>query len=130
MAWLDLKSEGMHNIPGVPKACFVDIANTLLKLHNREGQTRPAENGLSVNYTIGGQTASAYDFLIGKPQLRALSLDEPKQFTVSWTTYQDVYKQATHDNNFDTQWAGRLTSATEATRQFWPMIDRNLGDRL
>jgi hypothetical protein len=51
-------------------------------------------DGLSVNYTIGGHTASAYDFLYGNPALKNLSLDDPKQFAISWTTYKDIYKDA------------------------------------
>ncbi len=36
MAWLDLKSKGLHNIPGVPEASTYDIADTLSKLKARK----------------------------------------------------------------------------------------------
>jgi hypothetical protein len=38
MAWLDLKSKGLHNIPGVPEASTYDIADTT--------QVRPGDQHL------------------------------------------------------------------------------------
>lgn len=87
MAWQDLKSKGLHNMPGVPEASFREYTDTLRNLINREGEVKPAFAGLSHQYTIGGHTASGYDFLVGNPQLRRVFLDDPKQFALSWTTY-------------------------------------------
>ena len=80
MAWQDLKSKGLHNMPGVPEASSTDIAVTLAKLKAREYESLPAVNGLSNTYIIGGHEAGGKDFLFENknPQLRNLSLDDPK----------------------------------------------------
>lgn len=49
------------------------------------------------------------------------NLEEPKQFSMSWTNHWDVYKKAT-ERNLDDKWAASLTNVEEANAQFWPMI--------
>jgi hypothetical protein len=117
MSWLDLKSKGMRNIPGIPEASNSEIIDTLWKLNGRDSEMRPAIEGLSRNYTIGGHTAKGRDFLFGDAQLRALSLDEPKQFTISWTNYKNVYQRAV-EQSLD-EWALELTIPTRANPWFW-----------
>jgi hypothetical protein len=55
--------------------------------------------------------------LAGTPD--ALSLEQPEQFSISWTSFPDVY----HDGlpSLPT-WTSSLTDADAATEQFWPMI--------
>lgn len=48
-----------------------------------------------------------------------LSLDSPEQFSISWTTFPDVYESGQRSLP---AWASSLTDADAATRQFWPMI--------
>jgi len=48
-----------------------------------------------------------------------LSLDSPKQFSISWTTYPNVYRSGL---NVLPAWASSLSDADSATKQFWPMI--------
>ena len=120
MAWQNLKSMGLHNMPGVPEASTYDVADTLAKLNTREGELRPALDGLSLNYTIGGHVARAYDFLLGNPQLRNLALDTPDQFAISWTTYKDVYKDGMRDAQ--APFVESLTDARAATGAFWNAI--------
>ena len=48
-----------------------------------------------------------------------LSLDHPEQFSISWTTFPDVYANG---QPFLSEWASSLTDADAATEQFWPMI--------
>ncbi len=48
-----------------------------------------------------------------------LSLDSPEQFSMSWTTYPDVYRSGL---NVLPAWASSLNDADSATEQFWPMI--------
>jgi hypothetical protein len=121
MAWQDLKSKGLPNMPGVPEASNYDVRDTLSKLNEREGQLRPAVDGLSYDYVIGGHAARASDFLFGNPQLRNLFLDDPRQFAISWTIYKDVHKEAIRQLDF---YANTLTSVPDATEGFWPMIAR------
>ncbi len=51
-----------------------------------------------------------------------LSLERPKQFSISWTNFSDVYESGRPHLR---AWAASLTDADSATRQFWPMIARH-----
>jgi Lipoxygenase len=48
-----------------------------------------------------------------------VSLDDPKQFSMSWTTFPPVYQAGLP---FLPAWTSSLTDADSATAQFWPMI--------
>jgi hypothetical protein len=50
---------------------------------------------------------------------RAPSLERPEQFSMSWTTFPDVYGAGLPSLR---TWSSSLTDADAATRQFWPMI--------
>jgi Lipoxygenase len=51
--------------------------------------------------------------------LTSLSLDKPEEFTLSWTTYQDIYKKS---SQLVPAFASSLPDADAATELFWPMI--------
>ncbi|MEM7024176.1 MAG: lipoxygenase family protein, partial [Pseudomonadota bacterium] len=51
----------------------------------------------------------------------ALPLDAPDQWSISWTNYHDVYRDALPQLP---AWASTLTDPDEASRQFWPTIAR------
>jgi hypothetical protein len=53
------------------------------------------------------------------PSTGALSLESPRQFSMSWTNFPNVYETG---RPFLRTWAASLTDADSATRQFWPMI--------
>ena len=55
--------------------------------------------------------------LIGAPN--PLSLESPEQFSMSWTTYPEVYRSGL---KVLPAWASSLSDADAATKQFWPMI--------
>jgi hypothetical protein len=50
---------------------------------------------------------------------KPLSLDEPEQFSMSWTTFPGVYEAA---QPLLPAWTSSLTDPEAATAQFWPMI--------
>jgi Lipoxygenase len=50
-----------------------------------------------------------------------LSLEDPAQWTISWTTFPPVYQSATQEG-LDTRYAQALTSANQATELFWPLV--------
>lgn len=52
-----------------------------------------------------------------------LFLDNPKDFSISWTNYYDIYKN--NVGKHQDEYASILTDAQEATKQFWPMIAEN-----
>ena len=49
----------------------------------------------------------------------ALALDDPKQWTMSWTNFKNVARDA---RPFVEQWANSLTDVDVANEAFWPMI--------
>lgn len=56
----------MNNIPAVPYILnLTEPLSTVLHLGLRSIETQPAKKALSNTYTIGGQTATAYEFLYG-----------------------------------------------------------------
>jgi hypothetical protein len=135
---------GIAWLPGVPVASNGNLIETAIGLRGREGEFRPAVDGLSVSYTIGGHTESAKHFLYGieylayrDDRLRNLPLESPEQFAISWTTYKDVYKHAMSSlqpsvdpfGNGETvvtqekplYWDS-LTSVEAATESFWDMF--------
>lgn len=159
---LPLHLLGLKNIPGVP--VVVDQwLETIVRLGERAIQTKPAKNGLTNTYTIGGNTATAHAFLYGgtptnalanardalaeelkaHPMLAAaklfaksahgaakpavptgdaltqLSLDDPAQFAISWTTLQNIARDAQPRL---AGWAATLTDPAAAAKAFWPTI--------
>lgn len=57
---------------------------------------------------------------VGKHQLTQLSLEKPKQFSMSWTEEGGIFKRASEQ--FLTSWAATLETPEQATQQFWPTI--------
>jgi hypothetical protein len=53
----------------------------------------------------------------------SLFLDKPEQFSLSWTNYYGIYKDAI--KKYKKQYAAVLTDADAASEQFWPMISEN-----
>src|SRR5271168_5293407 len=93
MAWLDRK--GLLNVPGLPKASEKEFKDTLQRLLARGSQEEPAKKGLSRKYTIKNfkdVTAEKllYPGLVGDRRSRGLSLEDPKQFMMSFTRYRNV----------------------------------------
>ena len=126
---LPLLELGFVNCPAVPY--WVDrngdpdpdhINATLAALQLRGAEGMPAYAGLGTKYTIDGQTHGAYEFLYGSPLAPGatqLALDQPDDFTLSWTTYGDVYEDS---QDLVALFAKTLTDTKTATRLFWPTI--------
>jgi hypothetical protein len=65
---LPLQKFGLNNIPAVPYVLtLTEPLATVLRLALRAYETRSAKDGLSVTYTIGNRTATAFEFLYGSP---------------------------------------------------------------
>ena len=67
----------------------------------------------------GRQPAKSTRPLTGTSQIPPLPLDDPSQFSLSWTNFSNVYKNALPQLPV---WASSLTSVDAATEQFWPTI--------
>jgi Lipoxygenase len=102
VAQLPVQEWGFVNCPAIPYWAdevgdpdFEQIGNTIDLLKQRAAQGASAYAGLDTDYTIGGQTLPASAFLYGPPPAATkLQLDDPSQFTLAWTTYQDVYEDS------------------------------------
>ena len=124
---LPIRDEGYTNCPALPfwadqdgKPDPTHAKSTLDGLHAREAQAQSAYDGLDKNYTIGGHTKKASEFLYGPPlALTKLSLDAAHQYTLPWTNHQQVYADS---QGLIGPFADTLTDADVATRSFWPTI--------
>lgn len=54
--------------------------------------------------------------------LESLSLDDPEQWTIGWTTFAEINERG---EAMRSTWVSTLTDANEATRLFWPTIAQN-----
>ena len=118
---------GLGNLTNLPAVPFriADLPGTALRLALRGQETEQAKNGLSVPFTIGGRTAEAHVFMYGTSSDKCytrLSLEKADQFSMAWTTFFDVRRDALPllDGLAET-----LCKADAATRAFWPTIARH-----
>ncbi|MFZ0376940.1 MAG: hypothetical protein WCD11_37180 [Solirubrobacteraceae bacterium] len=107
---------------GTPDTARVE--RTALSLQSRGEKAGPAYDGLTTMYTIGNLVRPAYAFLYPPDPsnwttLNELPLEEPCQFTLPWTTYEDVYERF---QDLVQPFSDSLTSTAAATNSFWPMI--------
>jgi hypothetical protein len=139
VAKLPASEWGYPNCPAIPYWAdavgdpdLVQIENTVALLKQRAAEGGPAYCGLDTVYTIGGQTRYAYTFLYGEPlppgcgcadvppepsaKPTQLPLDDPKQFTLAWTTYRDVYGDS---QDLVKPFADTLTIKQNAEASFW-----------
>ena len=161
------------HVPAIPYQ-IKEMLETAVRLLNREEQTQQAKQGLTHTFTIGGYTATGYQFMYGKtsptgepipretsaervkkmrlelieklkrgdrdfeallrelfedveevvetklhPSPMALSLDDPKQWAMSWTAFPEAWKLGRP--HLET-WAAGLTDVATANRLFWPTM--------
>jgi hypothetical protein len=139
---LPLREWGFTNCPAIPywadeygDPSFEHVVATLINLNGRADDAEPTGyHGLSTVYTIDGQKNVAYEFLYDEPlppgpaknpgqetspAPNELTLDDPAEFTLPWTTYQDVYKDSL---DLAPHFAATLTDHDTATQSFWPTI--------
>ena len=121
---LPLRLIGLGNLTNLPAVPFriADLPGTVLRLALRRQETEQAKNGLSVPFTIGGRTAEAHVFMYGTSSDKCytkLSLEKADQFSMAWTTFADVRRDA---ERFLSGFVDTLCQADAATRAFWPTI--------
>jgi hypothetical protein len=59
------------------------------------------------------------DAILGETTTEALSLERPRQFSISWTNLDNVYEAGLRRLP---EWASSLTDGDAASKQFWPTI--------
>jgi hypothetical protein len=138
---LPLRQWGFMNCPAIPYWAdefgdpdITHIGATVINLNGRAETAKPTGyHGLSTQYTIDGQPNIAYEFLYDEPLPpgptknatetspvpNELTLNDPTQFTLPWTIYQDVYKTSLP---LAAHFAATLTDHDTATDRFWPTI--------
>ena len=91
-----------------------------LKLATAELERILSRGPESIRETIfRGGIASTGGAAAGDTPLTALSLDKPADFSISWTNYDDIYKDA---QPLLGTFAETLTSVDTAEAEFWPTI--------
>ena len=138
------------NLPAIPIDA-ANIAETLARLLLRAQQAVQAKQGLTHEFTLGGQTQTAYQFLFGTPETDAHT-ESIRELAAAMRNYPrrarrrrvDAAPAATpltleNPEQFSigwtyfpnvyasgrphlTTWASSLTDVDAATSQFWPMI--------
>jgi hypothetical protein len=131
MAWVNVKSKGMHNIPGFPEISNDLWFRTAKKLKARKNEFQPAVDGLTRRYTFTGEKRAlqARNWLFAEGdeppaqniRMGAVSLEDPKQFMISWTRYKNELQPGA-DEILGGQLALELMHAETATHAFWPRI--------
>ena len=58
----------------------------------------------------------------GAPDYSAFTLEDPSQFAMAWTTFEDVFRRGFPHV---TEYCAAITDPKEATRQFWPTLRSN-----
>ena len=138
---LPLQQWGFTNCPAIPYWAdeygdpdITHIGATVINLNGRAETAKPTGyHGLSTQYTIDGQPNIAYEFLYDEPlppgptknatetspAPNELTLNDPTQFTLPWTIYQDVYSTSLP---LASHFAATLTDHDTATERFWPTI--------
>ncbi|HTU94538.1 MAG TPA: hypothetical protein VMF14_01785 [Solirubrobacteraceae bacterium] len=132
VAQLPLRQWGLVNCPAIPYWAdangdpdLAHVGATLASLARRTMQANPGWAGLTEPYTIGGQSGTAYRFLYGNPPAGSdplptlLGLDDPRQFTLPWTTDQGVFADS---QDLIEPLAASLTDPATAEASFWPTI--------
>ena len=106
-------------------------------LYNREIRSRRVENfselqrvlspispgnfaGAMLSMTAG-KMAKSLENAVSPSSLTDLAIESPEQWTISWTTFPEVYQNAVIQG-LDREYAEALTNADQATSHFWPMI--------
>jgi hypothetical protein len=119
---------GTTNLPAIPIQLSA-LPDTAFKLLTRARQMEQAIDALATRWTIGGVTANAYRFMgmeDSDAKVRAVDpytrsvLETPDQFALSWTTLGGIEENAT--KNWLNGFVASLSSAEDATWQFWPTI--------
>lgn len=175
---LPIRMMGFHELPAIP-FILSELPLTLSRISKRQAEAKQAKAGLTTEYTIKDETATAYAFAFGenylpleeqisfknikaetkdffayqkftetsqlsqklknthespadmaeslkadgpKPPLTTLSLDEPAQFSMAWSTFNNLHQKASAQ--WLEHWSKSLTDAEEATKQFWKIISQ------
>jgi hypothetical protein len=129
MVWVNVKSKGLTNIPGFPEISDDLWRRTRDKLSDRKDEFQPAIDGLTRRFTFSGEPVAlqgrSWLFAEGGEakniRMGPVSMERPKDFTISWTFYRNECEVGADDRLAD-EFANELTDAAAATHAFWPRI--------
>jgi hypothetical protein len=130
MVWVNVKSKGLNNIPGFPEVSNIVWDQQRRALQDRKSEFKPAKDGLTREYSLGAgkdrHKLKAEFWLYGDALyldawLGTFSLEDPRQFMISCTSYENQCDPGA-DDLLAEEFAKELTDDKEATRGFWPRI--------
>ena len=131
MVWINVK--GLTNIPGAPKVSPLNKSSQMVELNDRKNETNKVKNALRRKYSFKAHndkelTAKAWlydDANFREKSRRTISLEDPKQFMISWTSYGNEPLNQNADKKLGAEFAEQLTDAEVATKKFWPQIAKS-----
>jgi hypothetical protein len=131
MVWINVK--GLTNIPGAPKVSPLNKSSQMVELNDRKNETNKVKNALRRKYSFKAHndkelTAKAWlydDANFREKSRRTISLEDPKQFMISWTSYGNEPLNQNADEKLGAEFAEQLTDAEVATKKFWPQIAKS-----
>ena len=131
MVWINVK--GLTNIPGAPKVSPLNKSSQMVELSDRKNETNKVKNALRRKYSFKAHndkelTAKAWlydDANFREKSRRTISLEDPKQFMISWTSYGNEPLNQNADEKLGAEFAEQLTDAEVATKKFWPQIAKS-----
>ena len=128
MVWINTK--GFANIPGAPEVSSLDKTLQMGELKDRKNQTNKVKDALRRKYKFKAHndeelTAKAWlydDANYSEKSRRTISLEDPKQFMISWTSYGNEPLDPNADEKLGAEFAENLTDAEVASKNFWPLV--------
>jgi len=93
MVWINTK--GLTNIPGAPAVSSLDQTSQMKSLGDRKNETNKVKDALRRKYKFKARndkelSAKAWlydDANFREKSRRTISLEDPNQFMISWTSY-------------------------------------------
>ncbi len=126
MAWVNVKSKVLNNITGFPEVSNVVWDQQRRALQKRKSDFKPAKEGLTREYSLGAgkdkHKLKAEFWLYGDAihldaWLGTFSLEDPRQFMISCTSYENQCDPGA-DDLLAEEFAKELTDDKEATPRF------------
>lgn len=132
---------GLRTMPAIPLPTVLDFIDAAVKLKQKEAQRQIPIDALTNVFTLGAtrgqpRTDDARTFLFGgkgrdDDAAKHYSLDDPSQFDMCWTTYEQVDSRAARLSTGAPAntppipgFRDALTDAIAGTRMFWTNIAR------
>lgn len=108
--------EWMYGTPLDQEDASLRQRRTVAHLQERLAENRGPFLGMGSLSRLGSAAAG----VASTPVPRQIHLDDPRQFSMAWTNFNDVYQNA---KPWEEMYAASLTNVEAANAQFWPTLN-------